>query len=429
MLVDSGQTANAGKVSVSLAQVSLALFVAGVIVGFCHLTTTGGFGPGFEMVAIARNIASHGAFANPYRIGATGPTAVNPPLYPLWLAFLFRMLRDTGPVSQAALIGNIAANALTASLLPRVSLVLFENAAPGVLAAIPWLAATRLMPAWDSSFTVAGLVLFCLLSASTMSAPGMSRANRTVLNGALAGAIAGTVALLNPASLTISLPWIACLAARRAHMRRGMYIGRYCGALCLAACLVVSVWILRNEWQLRSPVMRTGFGMSLYVSNNDCAAPSLSEEEQTSCFQDRHPNTSEREAQLVRTLGEAAYDRTRGADATNWIGSHRIPFMRLTLRRFAEFWFPDPREDPRTNVLIWCITGLSIPGLILMVRRHEPAGICFLTILLLYPLMYYITISDVRYRYPILWVSALAAGYFGSAFLPGAKTRRSRPLC
>jgi len=57
---------------------------------------------------------------------------------------------------------------------------------------------------------------------------------------------------------------------------------------------------------------------------------------------------------------------------------------------------------------------LSIPGLILMARRREPVGIYLLTVLLLYPPMYYITIADVRYRYPVLWVSALAAGYCGA---------------
>ncbi len=422
MLVDSGQTRSAGTVSLSRTQVSVALFVIGGITGFWHLATTAGFGPGFEMVAIARNIASQGAFVNPYRVGATGPTAVNPPLYPLWLAFLFRILKDTGLVSLTALIANIAANAFTASLLPRISLVLFEDMVPGVLAAIPWLAATRLMPAWDASFTVAGLVLFCILSASKV---GLG--NRQVLHGALVGVAAGAVALLNPASLTISLPWVACLAVLR---RDSVHIGRYCGALFVALCLVVSVWILRNEWQLGSPVLRTGFGMSLFVSNNDCAAPSLAEEEQTSCFQDRHPNTSEREAQLVRTLGEAAYDRMRGADAMTWIKSHRIPFVRLTLRRFAEFWFPDTAEDPGKAVVVWLISGLSVPGLILMARRREPAGMCFVTVLLLYPPIYYITIADVRYRYPVLWISALAAGYFVWACLPGATPgKRSRSFC
>jgi hypothetical protein len=30
----------------------------------------------------------------------------------------------------------------------------------------------------------------------------------------------------------------------------------------------------------------------------------------------------------------------------------------------------------------------------------------------IYPLMYYIVVSDVRYRYPILFLSLLSAGYF-----------------
>jgi hypothetical protein len=31
---------------------------------------------------------------------------------------------------------------------------------------------------------------------------------------------------------------------------------------------------------------------------------------------------------------------------------------------------------------------------------------------MIYPLMYYIVVSDLRYRTPVLWLSLLPAGYF-----------------
>jgi len=41
-------------------------------------------------------------------------------------------------------------------------------------------------------------------------------------------------------------------------------------------------------------------------------------------------------------------------------------------------------------------------------RRH----LFVLFVLFIYPLMYYVVVSDVRYRLPVLWLSLLPAGYF-----------------
>jgi hypothetical protein len=38
-------------------------------------------------------------------------------------------------------------------------------------------------------------------------------------------------------------------------------------------------------------------------------------------------------------------------------------------------------------------------------------------VFLLYPLTYYIVVSGIRYRVPILWVSTLAAGYLVATVL------------
>jgi hypothetical protein len=47
-----------------------------------------------------------------------------------------------------------------------------------------------------------------------------------------------------------------------------------------------------------------------------------------------------------------------------------------------------------------------------MARRRDRALGFVLPALLIYPLMYYIVVSDVRYRLPVLWLSLLAAAQF-----------------
>ena len=83
------------------------------------------------------------------------------------------------------------------------------------------------------------------------------------------------------------------------------------------------------------------------------------------------------------------------------------------------------RGYPYTTAVVWLITGLSVPGLVLMAWRCERATY-FLAVLLVYPLMYYVVVTDMRYRYPILWISALAAGY--AASFCKSRIRSPKPL-
>jgi Dolichyl-phosphate-mannose-protein mannosyltransferase len=418
MLLAPEKTASAAKEPSSNACLSGEFFLAGAFIGLLHsISSVVGFGRGFEMVTVATNLVNHGAFADPFDAGLTGPTAANPPLYPLLLALFLKIFGSPSLFAGAAIVGNILANAVTASLLPRLSYVLFGDARPGMFASIGCLAAMQLLPAWDTSYTVAGLILFCLFSAATLAPE-----TRTVRNAVFAGLGAGILALLNPSSLLIVVPWIAYLAARR----RSRSVAVYCCILCATLCLVVSMWVARNEIRLGSPVIRTNFGMSIYASNNDCATSSLVENERYGCYQRHHPNTSREEAQLVRTLGEVAYDRKRTAEALDWMATHPGRFRRLTGERVLEFWFPSWAGHQFTTTVVWVITALSIPGLILMVWRREPAAVLLLAVLLVYPLMYYIVVTDSRYRYPVLWISALAAGYLFRA-APFADAEIQRP--
>jgi hypothetical protein len=384
--------------------VFLVLFAAGLTAGVIQ-TCTGGaiFCVGCEMVGIAHSLVTNGVYGNPFVVfHHTGPTAANPPMYPLFLALLLKVFNNWHWVVIAAIASNIAANALTAAWLPRVSLAFYGDLWPGILGAILWLAAAPLDVSWDESFTMAGLLLFCLSTSSRLWR------DSPFLSALLAGGIAGVVFLLNPSSLLVFSPWVVYLIVRReSTLRQG-------GILFATLTLIISVWAGRNYLRLGAFVVRTNLGMTLYASDIDCAEPSLAAEEANGCYNLHHPNRSAREAQLLLTLGEVEYDRRRTADAESWIRTHQSRFWTLAFQRFLQFWLPplDSQHPPLNTWAIRVATVLSIPGLLVMIYRREPVTWFVLTVLFLYPLLYYAVVSSERYRYPVFWLSLLAAGYF-----------------
>jgi hypothetical protein len=364
-----------------------------------------GFGHGFEMSAIAKRLAERGEFGNPFEPIDTGPTAVVPPLYPFYLAGLIKILRRPELIAFVATIANVFANALVAGWMPGMAAIFYGSTLPGIVAGLLWIPAARLMPQWDVGFTTAGLVLFCLMTASTL-APG----GAVWLRGAAAGAIAGLLSLMNPVVVLVCVLWVAVLArARRVPLP---CFARYGLALVLALALMNVPWLIRNYALFHTVVLRTNFGMTLYSSNNDCAESSLFKDGRNGCYQSTHPVASESEARLLGSMGEVEFDRRRTADAMAWIRSHPERFRELTLERIFEFWFPERVVPAWPAYAMWAITALSIPGFILMAVRKIPLTAFLAAVWLLYPLMYYVVVSSDRYRYPILWTSLLAAGFF-----------------
>ncbi len=391
------------------------LFIAGLAAGFCQLCyyPVGiEMGPGHEMVDIARNLAKDGTFGNPFSSLPTGPTAIEPPLYPLFIALSIKLFGTHGLLPYWVMVlANIAVNAFTVAFLPRASALLFGTRVPGVISAVFSLAASRLMPAWDASFTQFGLVLLFLITALLLR-----KAGRFALHGAIVGAITGLLCLLNPMSVPVAVLCVAfLLIARRTGLRA---CTRFFALLLIMAPLVILPWIVRNYNIWGRLIVRTTLGIALYTSNNDCAEPRVTMEQLNGCYGVMYPNWNPREAQLFHSMGELAYDRQRAADAIAWMRSHPGRFWWLTWRRIVEFWLPYPTQPLYSCYAVWAATILSIPGLIWMGWKREPAAVLIVAVFLVYPLMYYIVVSDMRYRVPILWLSCLAAGYFVSSLVP-----------
>jgi hypothetical protein len=128
--------------------------------------------------------------------------------------------------------------------------------------------------------------------------------------------------------------------------------------------------------------------------------------------------TSLAEVELIRSMGEVDYNRNRMSAAVAWIESHPARFASLTARRFVDYWFPEEAYS------FWVVTALAIPGAIWIAKRRLWTGAVLVAVLIVYPLVYYISPATPRYRYPILWITLLQAGYL----LTAAVERFRRPV-
>jgi hypothetical protein len=366
-------------------------------------------GGGFETLAIARNLAEHGEFANPFSILPTGPTAHTAPLYPAFLALLIWIFGNTVAFALAINGITIAVHALHAALLPSVSDLLFRDRRPGIWAAglMIVLPVYFLFPQYEIMYVATGLMLFCLAT------------NRLVALGGIAPALAtgfgiGFLALLNPASITVAAVWLAY----RLWRSRPAFMWRFVGWTAVAAVLTLAPWTWRNYRQFhRLFFVRDNLGLELYVANNDLAEASFARNEANGSHLRTHPGSSAPEAREYEALGEVEYYRRRGAEAVAWIFQHPARFASLTASRFRMFWFPDADGSPWHARSIAAVTILAALGMALLARRRDPVVAFFIGVLLIYPLLYYFVQSDPRYRTPILWIPLLAGGYLLSDVL------------
>lgn len=399
------------------------LFATAIISNIYQLThfPLPGFGPYYEAIAVARNLAYTGHFANPYTAVPTGPTAHLAPLLPAILALLIRLLGYSGAFVLASIALMVAANALHAALLPSVSDLLFNSRMPGIWAG----ALSAILPLFqiaspgDCFFLGPLLLLFLLASDRAVNRFGPAG------GGVLAGCLVGILLLWSPAALIVIAIWmirVGLLQFRTAADRL-----RLAATATIATFLVCLPWTLRNYRELGAFFfIRDNLGQNLLISNNDRSAPTVAENFRNGVLVKYSPNFNPSEAARIVQLGEVRYNSLCSKAAEEWCLRNPSKFVRLTGWRILRFWFPAP-ELPAYDWSLWLVTALSVPGLILSISRKESAAWFLSAVLLFFPLVYYITEADDRYRYPIVWASLLLAGYALALFHRGISTARQYP--
>jgi hypothetical protein len=359
-----------------------------------------------ETIKIAIALATKGEFADPYVI-PTGPTAHNPPLYPVLIASFYRVFGDT----PAADYGRMAFNTLVASaeyaLLPLVSSALGLGLWPGILAGVGGaLIPLHLWPEcageFEQDFT--GLILewstiwFCRF----LRVPSLDPRR-----AARAGLFCGAAMWMSPNVLPVLVGFgaIAMWRLRPAPAAAARALATFCAA----ALLVLSPWIIRNYRELGGFVLvRDNFGLELDVSNNDIASPDLTENTGGRYFAAYHPHQSRAAAEEILRIGELAFERRELRRALDWIGTHPARFLQLSAQRVWIFWFP---RVPRFRWIYALCSTVSFAGLILLYRQSRLAAGLLATVALGYAAVYAIIENVLRYQHPIWWVEVLLMGW------------------
>lgn len=370
-----------------------------------------------EALRAGASLSSSGSLSNPFRAAPTGPTAHVAPAYPYVASLIvstFGVEKDGHFVLQ--LVTNLAVASLV-GLLPLSARLLGLGFSTGLIAGLLYVAAeVPTFPAWEASYSaLLGMLLTVLVSRF------VTYGYRTPLALCI-GLLWGILILTSPTVSLLFLVWFGyCLFQIKRDWSRLPRVAIV--AACLPVLLVLP-WTIRNGLVLGSLVpVRDNFGLELYVSNNPCTAFNMAKNFETGCFQQNHPNDSLAEAELVRALGEVAYNQQKLKRAIAWITSNPDRFLELTAQRLVHFWLPSDQADLRLILqdqsghrrysLIVCVTTLlSLPGVYLIVSDKKR----WLAVILglwqaLFPLAYYVTQFNIRYRVPILWITFMQAGY------------------
>ena len=357
---------------------------------------------------------SHGeGFSNPYG-GPTGPSAHVAPFTPMLLAFFIKLLGSTDAAWLVSRVVACAIVALHAALLPTISERVGIGRQVGIFAGLVAAAPLFLWVETNGRFeTPYVLLATTVLVTTTAYWLGPRQTERSAGKWALLGLGWGLGVLLTPTLLPVMLALLTLgvlpplSGGRRLRMRQA-------AAALAGAALVFMPYSIERSVRLGTPVLvRSNFGLELFLSNNDAAhARFLDNMADTAVMQRHHPLLRRREAIRVRSMGEGAYQAMMRERATDWIASHPQRFVSLTGSRIAEFWFPTANHPIKTLYLY----GLTVFGigwlLVVALTRSDPRTSLarfMLVALLAFSLIHYVIQADVRYRYPLQGLLLLAA--------------------
>ena len=352
----------------------------------------------WEMGLLANSLLHGQGYSSPFG-GSTGPTAFIAPGYPTLIAGVFLVFgSDTFAAALAIMLMHILLSLATIWLMMHIAVEMLDRSTATVAGAF-WAVSPPLwfIPAifWESSLSECALVGIIALVLHYQRAP--TRAAWILL-----GSLCGIVALINPAllfSLLAILGWLA-FQTRRVS-RTAPLIGL------LALALVYAPWPIRNAVRFHAFIpLRSTVGFEMWMGNRPDATGRLDE----SIF----PMFNRQELASYLQQGEVAYVRGKSQEASDYIRAHPAVFLKLTLRRFFRFWSGTGNIDSSHTYEIHALltTVLGFEGLLLVYRKGKRAFAVLMALpLLLFPIPYYITHAEFRYRLNIDPVLTILAAY------------------
>ncbi len=331
-----------------------------------------------EPARIAWNLVSGRGYSSPWPNTVRAPTAQQPPVYPLLLAGIFRLSGAYSYLSlYIAILLNALFSAITAVLILRLGTRTFGRTV-GIIAALIWscwiyevVVSLRL---WESALS--GM----LLALGLWWLPELQDAGS--LKWMRFGLLAGLAALTNAGLLPVFAGfWLWLWLSQKPGFR-----GRSFFASVTVCLLVLLPWTIRNYRALgRIVPLRDNFGLELWVGNHEGVTHLYD-------FQGGFPLSN---PTVYNQLGEIAFMEKQRAVAVAFIRQHPGQFLRLCGERLMDFWTsPNPRVWLPVAVLAWLAIGWAW-----MRRNREVTP--FAIVLVVFPLVYYVTHTWSTYRHPI----------------------------
>jgi hypothetical protein len=378
-----------------------------------------------EVQSIAASLAQHSTFANAYGPN-TGPTAHTTPIYPLAVSILYRIFGTgrSGEIAQETF--NCLIAALVWALMPVLSAACRMDPRIGIWAGFAGavVPVNRWAETKGAFETTLGALFFVTLFAFYMRCwhSRNFRFTTAIVGGVLSGL--AILAYASLASCAVGLLIVGYFILRPQFRHKYLLF-----ALTTVAVTVLTLlpWALRNYFTLGGMVWtRSNFPLELSLSNNDMARANFADNQELMNI--HHPRVSRMEKEKLRAVGELEYERLKQKEAFQWITSHPSTFGRLTMQRIFYFWFPSMKRFAQTILLIPLTAG-GLWGLFSLVKTRCLAGYGFLTILAVFPVVYYVVQSFPRYVCPIEWSLFYLSAYQGLSLMSQLRPRsEARPL-
>jgi len=342
-----------------------------------------------EFAHIASSVVSGCGYCSPWANTPLAPTAVEPPVYSYLLAAIFKV---AGAYTYNSLCVAILLNALfsatTAVLIFLVAKRDFGVAA-GVLAAWVWSGwiyeAAMGIRLWESS--LAALLLITAL----LILPLVSR-SRMLSAWVLFGILAAVAGLTNTTLLAVfPFLWLWLWFTSRGQPDSS---GKRLAVSLAAFVLVMMPWTIRNyEVFHRLMPVRDNFGLELWLGNHEGVARRFDSD-----FPILNPTEYNR-------LGELRFMEEKRVIALEFIREHPAQFLRLSADRTFHYW-------TAPEVATWLpLTILAWLGLILALRRKGRDAWPYAIVMLVFPVIYYVTHTFNSYRHPMEPVMFMLAAY------------------
>ena len=388
---------------------------------------------GFELGRVARAIASGEGFSSPLRDIDSGPTAWFTPIYPYFVAGIFKIWGIYTNTSRFVIAAtNCLFAALTIFPIYGIARRAFgEAAAIGaswIWVILPGAIHFPILWIWDTALTA---LFFALIFWGTLALRGV----RDLPPWAGYGALWVTGGLINPSILSL-FPFFLGWLLWNERKESGLWV-RHAAAVLLLFTIGLVPWTVRNYRAFgKIIVLRSNFGLELWLGNNPNVFDMLS--------QMSHPNDNAEEAAKFTQMGEIAYMAEKQHEAFAFMRTHPAATIINIFHRFVDIWL----SQTDSLVDIWAGTSLygkmlltfncmlSLMGLLGVLYAHRsrnPDAAPFGMVLLIFPVIFYLTHSSPRYRFPmdpiiVVLAASSVAHLLSARFGSSRKTKVTEPL-